>query len=499
LYDYNGDGDDSREAYIRDIQHDLGIISRFRSIIERLMVSEYRFQDDKLDSLKRIISTNKDKKIIVFTQFTDTARYIHDNIKDCGLIDGKIKLVSGGIKNKVVEAMQFSPSSYPEEMKRKVEEKYRVTLGAPYTKLLVTTDTFSEGVNLTEADVVINYDLPWNPIRIVQRVGRANRIGRTGGIDVINFIPDDNIDRVMQLIKTLKKKIKNIIMIIGSEYCILSPEEMHLIRQKKVNDLEMFKAKRELVRGLKIDEIEKSEYRTKLSDLDKFLIDAINKNHIKMQDLERVVVPDKCFYTVLPYVDDGQLYIYKVTVGDDSYHKHECEMASSGISESIPLPRSFISPRTRIYRGDIVKMDAFKKRLTSIKNRRKKSQGDALDKKTNRAKGRLVAKLRSITGTMHMQIKNRVATQKINEIARRIDKLNPPPMQKRLITRFESKWIDNSYLKDLEGFVKDLTTLASDLEVVSEIVVPTSAINASLASFILYDKEWKAARKKQKQ
>jgi len=97
----------------------------------------------------------------------------------------------------------------------------------------------SEGVNLQDADAVINYDLPWNPMTIVQRVGRVNRIGNEKDVYVINYIPSDEIEVIVGVLRKLKEKIRDITLIVGKDVKILSPEEEISIKTfgEKIRDI----------------------------------------------------------------------------------------------------------------------------------------------------------------------------------------------------------------------------------------------------------------------
>jgi hypothetical protein len=115
---------------------------------------------------------------------------------------------------------------------------------------LVSTDALSEGINLQDADAVINYDLPWNPMIIVQRVGRVNRIGNEKDVFVINFIPSTEIEIIVGILAKLKEKIQDITLVVGKETRILSPEEeisvetfgekIRNISQLSMTDLEQY-------------------------------------------------------------------------------------------------------------------------------------------------------------------------------------------------------------------------------------------------------------------
>ncbi|OQX55859.1 MAG: hypothetical protein B5M53_03745 [Candidatus Cloacimonas sp. 4484_209] len=185
----------------------------------------------KSEKLKEIPSLNR-KKIIIFTQYRDTAYYLYHNlldwfekeidlhtwIKDSKTDRIKIGLVTGDTETstKINYIKRFSPQANNgyEEVKR---------LGG--VEILVSTDALSEGVNLQDADAVIDYDLPWNPMVIVQRVGRVNRIGNEKDVTVINFIPSDEIEVIVGVLTKLKEKIRDITLVVGKETKILSPDE----------------------------------------------------------------------------------------------------------------------------------------------------------------------------------------------------------------------------------------------------------------------------------
>ncbi|MBW9220754.1 DEAD/DEAH box helicase [Methanothermococcus sp. SCGC AD-155-M21] len=200
--------------------------------------------DPKFETLKQIIGSPsfkseklKDipslyrKKILIFTQYKDTAYYIYHNLlnwikKEIDLHtwlkdkNNKIKigLVTGDtdINAKVDYIKRFSPEANNgyEEVKKYGE-----------IDILISTDALSEGVNLQDADVVINYDLPWNPMVIIQRVGRVNRIGNEKEVSMINYIPSKEIEVIVGILGKLKEKIDDITLIVGKDVKILSPEE----------------------------------------------------------------------------------------------------------------------------------------------------------------------------------------------------------------------------------------------------------------------------------
>ncbi len=226
----------------------------------------YTYKDDpKLEALKQIIgspSYKSDKlgnipslhrkKIIIFTQYKDTAYYLYHNLlewvkKEVDLHTWlkdehdriKMALVTGETETstKMNFIRRFAPQANNgfEEIKKFGE-----------IEILISTDALSEGVNLQDADAVINYDLPWNPMIIVQRVGRVNRIGNEKDVFVINFIPSYEVEIIVGVLRKLKEKIHDITLIVGKDIKILSPEEEINIetfgeRIKSISELSMTK------------------------------------------------------------------------------------------------------------------------------------------------------------------------------------------------------------------------------------------------------------------
>ena len=217
----------------------------------------FSYKDDpKLRALKNIMvnpefSSKKiktpslyKKKILIFTQYRDTAHYLYRNLinwiedevnlhpwlKDKDRL--KVGLVTGETetKTKINFIKRFSPSSNNgwEEVRKYGE-----------IEILITTDALSEGINLQDADAVINYDLPWNPMIIVQRVGRVNRIGNEKDITVVNYMPSGEIEVLVGILNKLNEKIDDITLIVGKDVRILSPDEKINIETfgEKIKDL----------------------------------------------------------------------------------------------------------------------------------------------------------------------------------------------------------------------------------------------------------------------
>lgn len=478
------------EMFLHAIKHDLKIIAEFKEILDNIRISEFKFHDDKLDILREFIAENRHKKILMFAEFSDTTNYLYKNLKEFEADDYIIREVTGGDKKKMYEAIQFSPSSYGKKMKSDVEEELNVEIKPPYTNLLISTKTLSEGVNLQEADIVINYDLPWNPVRIIQRVGRANRIGSSQQIEVINFLPEDNINREMELIETLQDKIDNIIEIIGAEHSILSPEEMIKIKHKEKSEAELFRQKREQVSDLKLDELEGgSEFeeeseKTKLSDLDKYLLELGEQARIRKEELEDVEIPEKTPYTVLSSEENYiLLHFYALIVGENKYYE------AYDIEEVPPL-LNFQSPRHILLDKDINKIEEFRNEdLKEIEEKRKKAQRAVFDDDLQKAKMRLISKLKNVAKGSILTTTNPEFCRTVSQIATEIEGLSIPARFKRPLQTFRTKWFKYSDCTvQREDFIQELEELKEDLVKSSETITEREKITTNYIGFIVYDK-----------
>jgi superfamily II DNA/RNA helicase len=210
--------------------NDLKLIRKYRVKIDKITLSPDKFIDPKLERLKieleYIYSNGGDlPKIILFTQFKDTANYIFREINEWISKSTNVKLrnlgmgiITGDVDSETKERRlkRFAPiaNDYYSELSESEELHF-----------LVSTDALSEGVNIQDASNVINYDLPWNPMRIVQRVGRVNRIGSENEIFVYNFFPDRDLEELLKLLKRLGDKIEDVQNLLAKEMQILSDEE----------------------------------------------------------------------------------------------------------------------------------------------------------------------------------------------------------------------------------------------------------------------------------
>jgi superfamily II DNA or RNA helicase len=196
------------ELFTRALQTNL--IDDSRDIIEILKVGKKwnPDEDKQLNALYDLLTkTHKEEKVLVFTQFADTAFYLHEQLKKRGL--KKIDVVTGDSESPTALAQRFSPIS---------NKKPEIVKAGNDLRVLVTTDVLSEGQNLQDAHIILNYDLPWAIIRLIQRAGRVDRIGQKAEqIFCYSFLPEDGIEQIINLRRRLISRIKENAEVVGSD------------------------------------------------------------------------------------------------------------------------------------------------------------------------------------------------------------------------------------------------------------------------------------------
>lgn len=349
--------------------------------------------DPKLEVLKQLITNPKYKseklssipslhppiikKFIVFTQYKDTAYYVYHNLREWierevdlhpWLKDRadriKIALVTGDTDTttKINFIKRFAPKANggEEEVRRYGE-----------IDILISTDALSEGVNLQDADAVVNFDLPWNPMIIVQRVGRVNRIGNEKDVYVLNFTPSREIEILVGILNKLKQKIEDITLVVGKESRILSPEEeisvetfgerIKSIAELSMTDLEDFSISEEFKQwfegGIPQEQID--EY--KLLNVIQFELGMTREDFEEVRNLN-----DGPYYTYVKS-GSGKIYsIYEFYRGDFRIDKKIISMVDDEMRFESPLA---LLELVRNKEMNPVKLDVAAERLREIEKK----------------------------------------------------------------------------------------------------------------------------------
>ena len=197
-------------------------------------------EDAKLQTLKNLLNTSplSDGKCLIFTRYIDTAQYLYENLKTD---DTEVIYSSNRDKQKIVA--RFAPNANPEHRQNSDENELNT---------LIATDVIAEGLNLQDCGMLINYDLHWNPVRLIQRFGRIDRIGSEfDKIYGFNFLPELGIERNLGLQETLRNRIQEIHDTIGEDAAILdnteqlNEETMYAIYEQDNAQLNLFEDSQE--------------------------------------------------------------------------------------------------------------------------------------------------------------------------------------------------------------------------------------------------------------
>lgn len=204
---------------ISAILFDVSVLKEVKDLITPIISTKK--EDVKFTQfIKTVLEPNKTEKILVFSEFTETVDYLYK--KTIALYpDLQIEKISSAktkAEDKVSIVRRFSPISQTNGKGLNEGEKE--------IQILFTSDVLSEGQNLQDAHIVVNYDFHWNPVRLIQRIGRIDRIGSTAKeIKVFNFLPDVNIESQLDLKGRVHRRINEIHQIFGSDSAILTNEE----------------------------------------------------------------------------------------------------------------------------------------------------------------------------------------------------------------------------------------------------------------------------------
>ncbi len=306
------------DDYLEDLAIDKAIVKEIQKNARRIL-DEHR--DQKLIDLKKMISdkikstpyNQGNRKILLFTAFADTADYLYDELADYMLQFGvcTANVAGRGIRtnNKKVDndfnsvLCAFSPVS---KMKKEIPADEQIDL-------LIGTDCISEGQNLQDCDTVISFDIQWNPVSLIQRFGRIDRIGsKNTNIQMINFFPNMELNDYLGLEQRVKGKMTTLNLVSTGDEDILTPE---------MNDFNFRKRQLERLRNEVID-IEDANENISLTDLNmneylNELSEYINAN----PEIKKV---PKGVYSVTDDENKGVLFCFK--------HRNELEKPKSDSS-----------------------------------------------------------------------------------------------------------------------------------------------------------------------
>jgi len=236
---------DFRPDFLTDLQSDLHVLEE----IEKRWISITR--DPKWEAFKKTLQSDpelKQGKIIIFTESKETATYLTTKISK--EVEPRVLCVTGldnaSVHRKVLD--NFDANAFHKR------DEYRI---------LVSTEVLSEGVNLHRSNTVINYDIPWNPTRLIQRVGRVNRVDtKFDAIHTYTFFPTEESNDLIKLEEAAKAKIQAFIEMLGADARLLTDGE-----EIKSHDLFARLTSKKTITGEDEDEESELEYLAELRDV----------------------------------------------------------------------------------------------------------------------------------------------------------------------------------------------------------------------------------------
>ena len=292
-------------TYKKDLQHDIDALSELYGLMTWITPDK----DLKLQKLKEIISDKIEhpinpgnKKILLFSAFADTANYLYKNLSE--FVKSKYnmetaRIEGGNVGNnatipgpKDTERLltMFSPLSKERNLIYGTNECYDIDL-------LIATDCVSEGQNLQDCDICINYDIHWNPVRIVQRFGRIDRIGsKNKEIQLVNFWPNISLDEYINL----NSRVENRMVLVDST----ATADDNILTEEQ-NDLDYRAVQLQKLRDGTLLDLEDVDGQITITDL------GLNEFRMDMlQHIQKDGVPDNIpngLYAVVPKDDEKNI------------------------------------------------------------------------------------------------------------------------------------------------------------------------------------------------
>jgi superfamily II DNA or RNA helicase len=191
--------------------------------------------DDKLHHLLTLLEREcHDAKVLVFSQYADTAVYLWKELHTrfrVGLVTGNEARLGANHAARSTVLESFAPRSNGRAAR--LHERLQLDV-------LIATDVLSEGLNLQDANVVVNYEISWNPVTLMQRIGRIDRLGSPhASVRVYNFIPERGLDRLLRLMERVENKLATIERLVGADAPVLDAPQVGTARQAVEHSLRL--------------------------------------------------------------------------------------------------------------------------------------------------------------------------------------------------------------------------------------------------------------------
>lgn len=204
---------DNKSEFYEGLQHDGEILDSLVKAWDKITYDPKldKFIDVYLDELFDK-SINQEGKLVIFSESKETTKYLSENLKEKGF--NRILTVHSDSRNDQMPALE---ANFDANYKGEKKNDYNI---------VITTEVLAEGVNMHRANVIVNYDTPWNSTRLMQRIGRVNRIGsKAKEVHIFNFFPTAKVDETIELEKKAKMKLFAFHAALGEDSQIYSTDE----------------------------------------------------------------------------------------------------------------------------------------------------------------------------------------------------------------------------------------------------------------------------------
>ena len=287
-----------KNEFLQDIESDKNLFDKILKSLDELKLADSKNDakaESLVDHLKSQLKKEPQRKIVIFSEYRDTVKYLK-NILDREFPDKVLSIVDNLSQKTIEEINKNFDASYPKERQ---EDKY---------KILLSSDRISEGFNLNRAGMVINYDIPWNPVRVIQRVGRINRISKKvfNELYIVNFFPTEKGAELVRSREIASNKMFLIHNTLGEDAKIFDideePSASKLYKKIQQNPEEMEEESFYTKIYKEFNEI-KEQYPELIKSLDNFPL--------------RVKVAKKYLEDeLLAFIKKGRLYIYSAKIDE---------------------------------------------------------------------------------------------------------------------------------------------------------------------------------------
>ncbi len=255
-------------------------------------------QDEKFNALVELLTkTHPQEKVLIFTQFADSVRYLTDNLQARNI--SNIAGVTGQSSNPTEFTGRFSPISNGKTDKVPKSHELRI---------LIATDVLSEGHNLQDCAIIVNWDLPWAIIRLIQRAGRVDRIGQNAdNILCYSFLPAEGVERIINLRARLRQRLQENAEVVGTDEAFFEDDSTQVI-------LDLYNEKSGILDGEEDTEVDLT---SEAFQIWKKATDGNPALKKIIEEMSNVVYSTRA-HAPQPVQPEGVLLYMKTTEGNDS-------------------------------------------------------------------------------------------------------------------------------------------------------------------------------------